>query len=240
MTIKSKIICIKTRQLQRAQKREMIRLAETPNELSSQKRYCKLGLYLSGPVSQPNVLELGCGPGKYVALMGAMGYNVIGVDPCSFSEWKELQYKNSTFIPNVYAEKLPFDDDIFDATLCLGSLLYFNNPCEALSEIKRVTKKGGTVVIRTVNKENYYTLRTGNKLDPSSRQLYTIAELKDLLTNAGFEIEDLYTWGFWPPWFPNLWWWFSNVILPSFMLDILSNMINEKHRINIIIKAKNL
>jgi ubiquinone/menaquinone biosynthesis C-methylase UbiE len=45
------------------------------------------------------------------------------------------------------AEALPFPDQSFDAVLCLFALLHFPNPGIALSEMHRVLKPGGKLVI---------------------------------------------------------------------------------------------
>ena len=79
------------------------------------------------------------------------------------------QETSAELIESVFAEHLPFPDQYFDHAVCLGALLYFKDPRQALLEMRRVLKPGGRVVLRTVNKENLYTLWTRRKLDPASK-----------------------------------------------------------------------
>src|SRR5215469_1326667 len=67
------------------------------------------------PPSGARVLELGCGPGKYVAMLCALGYTVIGIDPHAFPTWKLLRAKTAaTLIDKIRGEQLPFLDATFD------------------------------------------------------------------------------------------------------------------------------
>ena len=45
------------------------------------------------------------------------------------------------------AEALPFHDHQFDAVLSIGGFNHFNDPKQALLEMARVVKPGGTVVV---------------------------------------------------------------------------------------------
>ena len=186
------------------------------------------------------VLELGCGPGKYLAMLTTLGFDVIGVDPCSFPTWDLIREKTSAqILDSIYAEDLPFTEDTFDNVVCLGALLYFNNPIKALSEINRVIKPGGKLIIRTVNKNNLYTLRTGKKYDPASNNLYTMEELIALVNNAGFKVTHSFSYGFRSQNWVNFWWYLECVWLPVFVQDFLSSTLKPENRVqNIVIATK--
>lgn len=232
---------IRNKQIQKAQDKEIKKIVKNSRKIAVSNQYCRIGKYLNDKSPQTKkVLELGCGPGKYVAMVGGLGYEVIGADPLKFDTWNEIKNDNIKFMDNIFAEKLPFQENYFDHALCLGALLYFDSPNDALKEIKRVTKKDGVVIIRTVNKNNYYTLKTGLKLDPASNNLYTMKELVDLLEDNGFKIEDSYSWGFWPSKYSSFWWWFMNVILPDRIIEYISAKTPVENRINLIVKAKNV
>jgi ubiquinone/menaquinone biosynthesis C-methylase UbiE len=180
-----------------------------------------------------NILELGCGPGKYVGLLANVGFTVTGVDPLSFPTWGELKKReNIKLLPGVYAEKLPFDDDSFDAVVCLSALLYFENPNVGLLEMKRVLKPGGLLIVRTVNSLNFYTAFTGNKLDPASKQLYSPEELLEFVSSHGFNVQHVFTHGFWPPVLTNFWWYLQCVWLPHWLQSFLSHLTPDSRRIN--------
>jgi ubiquinone/menaquinone biosynthesis C-methylase UbiE len=184
------------------------------------------------------VLELGCGPGKYVALLSTLGFNVVGVDPLVFPSWEMIRENTSaTLLDSVYAENLPFSSEYFDHAVCLGALLYFESPEKALSELKRVVKPGGKIIIRTVNKDNLYTLNTGKKLDPASKNLYSMPELIQLIENSGMIVEKNFSFGFWPPFLTDLWWYLSSVYISPSLQVKLSNLLKPENRINNIIFA---
>ena len=184
------------------------------------------------------LLELGCGPGKYVAMLSTLGYQVTGVDPYEFPSWEFLRKETPAQLTNnVKAEDLPFPDNSFDHVVCLGALLYFDDPARALRELRRVIRPGGRVVIRTVNRTTRYTLRTGKKFDPASKNLYTLDELVDAVSVAGFTVAKSFTYGYRSATAPQFWWYLEAVWLTPGMQNFLSLLVRPEHRIQNIIFA---
>lgn len=240
MNIIKYLVDMRNRHLVSAQAKEIRSILKYGDILSEKDMYCRLKEFLGKGSFDKKILEIGCGPGKYVAMIEKLGHHVIGADPHRFENWKEIKNDNIEFVDNVYGENLPFQDNEFDNSVCLGTLLYFNSPKKALEEIKRVTKKDASIIIRTVNRKNYYTLKTGMKLDPASKNLYSMEELIKLLNDSNFKVEEFYSWGYWPPIMTNQWWWFMNVVLSNNILNFISNLTPAENRINLIVKVKNL
>lgn len=226
---------LRNRQIAAAQDRLLRRFVfdrRYAQEMSRRPLHAGIGEWLA-PGNDAHVLELGCGPGKYVAMLSALGFRVTGVDPLEFPTWRLLrEHLQATLEPNVHAEHLPFPDNHFDHAVCLGALLYFREPQQALLEMRRVVKPGGRVVVRTVNRDNLYTRRTSRRLDPASRNLYTLAELDALLRGCGFRVCRTFAYGFWPPLCTDLWWYLVSVWMSDGMLDFLSRLLRPEHRIN--------
>lgn len=184
------------------------------------------------------VLELGCGPGKYVAMLANLGFAVTGVDVHAFPSWDLLRQKTSCRLyADTRAESLPFESGTFDHVVCLGALLYFDQPSDALKEARRVLRPGGRLVVRNVNSKNLYTRRTGRNIDPASKNLYTREELVSLIEQCGFTVTRMFSYGFWPPWGVRLWWYLVCVWLPDWAQDRLSRLLKDEARVNHVVFA---
>ena len=123
----------RNRQIQDRQRREIERLASDRSFAEERGRlveYAKIGEWLTP--HRGRVLELGCGPGRFVALLASLGFDVVGVDPLAFPDWERLRVlPNVELRDGVAAEALPFEDASFDHVACLGALLYFEDPATA-------------------------------------------------------------------------------------------------------------
>ncbi len=205
--------------------------------MAAHQLHCRIKDWLPGGTGE-KLLELGCGPGKYVAMLTTLGYQVTGVDPWEFPSWEFLRKETSAqLIANIKAEELPFLDDSFDHAACLGALLYFDDPAKALQELRRVVRPGGRVVIRTVNRTNRYTLRTGKKFDPASKNLYTMDELIDAVSRAGFTVAESFSYGYRSATAPQFWWYLEAVWLSPDVQSLLSSLVSPEHHIQNIIFA---
>jgi arsenite methyltransferase len=100
-----------------------------------------------------SVLDVGCGSGlladDMAALVGADG-RVIGVD--TSKDMLRLAEQRCADLPQVHlkqaqAETLPEEDQSFDAVVCVQVLLYLPDVPTALSEMHRVLRPGGRIVI---------------------------------------------------------------------------------------------
>jgi len=112
------------------------------------------------------ILDVGCGPGGVMQEVLKRGYNVVGVDISEemLKEAREIskKYKHGG-ITCIYGdmEYLPFTKKTFDVVLCVGVLQYLQSDRKSISEISRVVKTGGLVIITLPN-----ILRINNLLDP--------------------------------------------------------------------------
>lgn len=204
---------------------------------SQMPHYTEVGRWAS-QLRGPRVLELGCGPGRYVPLLAANGLEVTAVDPFHFDTWALLENLRVELTDQVWAENLPFEPASFDGVSCLGALLYFEDPDKALQEMHRVLVPQGSLVLRTVNRNNFATRATGRPLDPASRNLYTADELRTTLTRNGFVVEWMTSYGFWPPYFGRTWWRLLNGPISIRAQMLLSRWTPAKYRVNLIAWAR--
>ena len=101
----------------------------------------------AGVVEGLRVLDVGCGPGALTdELVRRVGQTAVAaVDPSdSFLRAVQERYSLSD-VRNATAERLPFDDHAFDATLAQLVVHFMDEPIVGLREMARVTDDDGIV-----------------------------------------------------------------------------------------------
>jgi ubiquinone/menaquinone biosynthesis C-methylase UbiE len=146
--------------------------------------------------TQDNILDVACGTGEFERLLleGNPSQKIIGIDisnrMLNVARKKYQTYPNVEFHQaSVYS--LPFESDSFDVIVSANAFHYFDNPQVALTEMKRVLKPCGKIVILDWNKD-YLVCRICDWVlqifDPAHQQCYTQEELHQLLLSAEFKI----------------------------------------------------
>jgi len=107
------------------------------------------------------VLEVGCGTGFTTT---GIAEKVRQKDIVAIDLTPEQMEKAIEKLPNVNyirgdAENLPFKDNSFDASISAGSIEYWPNPQRGISEMARVTKPGGRVVVLAPRKPDNAIVR---------------------------------------------------------------------------------
>lgn len=105
------------------------------------------------------VLDVGCGPGGFTAILAEMSNRVVGVD---VSE-EFVDAANRTFARRELAQanavpgsatRLPFDGESFDIVTLIDVIHHLDSPAAALKEISRVLRPGGRLLVFEPNKLN--------------------------------------------------------------------------------------
>jgi demethylmenaquinone methyltransferase/2-methoxy-6-polyprenyl-1,4-benzoquinol methylase len=111
------------------------------------------------PVEGELILDIAAGTGTSSNALQRNGARVIAVDfsPGMIAEGRR-KHKNIEFV-EADAEKLPFGDNEFDAVTISFGLRNVNDPKAALSEMYRVLKPGGRLVICEFSKPPVAILR---------------------------------------------------------------------------------
>jgi len=96
-------------------------------------------------------LDVGCGSGSLAFLVKSRFEEVYGVDisPTAVKNAEKLGIKAQKVDLN--EEKLPFKDGFFDWVTCLDVIEHVFEPELLVSELSRVTKKGGYTILNTPN-----------------------------------------------------------------------------------------
>jgi len=116
-------------------------------------------LDLLGMKPGKKVLDVGCGTGVFLARVAkTYGVDCTGVDISRKSIAAAKQWK----LPRLHfqvadAVQLPFKDGSFDYVLSFDSLEHIQDQSKALSEMVRVLKPKGSILVHTINKNQHYT-----------------------------------------------------------------------------------
>ncbi|MEW5423679.1 class I SAM-dependent methyltransferase [Amorphus sp. 3PC139-8] len=105
------------------------------------------------------ILDAGCGTGLVGSLMSLIGFGpIVGID-LSEAMLGEAALKNAyeSLLPMRLGDQLGFDDDVFAAVMCVGTLTPGHAGPEALAELLRVVRPGGRIV---------FSLRADEGIEP--------------------------------------------------------------------------
>ncbi len=108
------------------------------------------------PDIQPEfrILEIGCGAGLVCLKIAPFARLIVGIDvsqsALNFANRIKVQHGCANVIfQKTSAERLAFRDHVFDLVVCGEVLEHLSHPEQALSEMRRVTKDSGQVILST-------------------------------------------------------------------------------------------
>lgn len=130
------------------------------------------------------VLEIACGAGQGLGLMGTRATSVVGgdIDAELLGEAK-AHYGNRFPLARIDAQALPFRDGAFDLVLFFEASYYVRDMSAALDEIARVVAPGGAVTFVNANPERPDFIRS-----PHSHRYHTADEFRAELGVRGFDV----------------------------------------------------
>ncbi|GAA0533896.1 ubiquinone/menaquinone biosynthesis C-methylase UbiE [Rhizomicrobium palustre] len=147
------------------------------------------------PQSSSRVLDVACGPGIVACALARYAAKVTGVDltAAMLEEAKLRQERegltNLTWM-QADATELPFGDECFDVVVTRYSFHHMRQPEKALSEMRRVCRAGGRVVVvdatpTTETQLAYDAMETLR--DPSHASALTVAQIRHYAKDLGLK-----------------------------------------------------
>ena len=148
-----------------------------------------------------NILDVGCGEGKsaeFINSKNLYGLDIVGEN---LDKAKKKGYKEVACV-DLNCQPIPFPDKYFDCCIVMETLEHLFDPIYALSEINRVLKISGCIIISVPNIGwllPRISLLLGTfsdfhdfQLVPCHIRFFTIARLTKILSVAGFNKVKVY------------------------------------------------
>ncbi len=153
---------------------------------------------------QARVLDLSCGPGIVTAALAPYAGAVTALDLTPAMVARAQQRSREAGLSNVYcalglAEALPFANETFDVIVNRSALHHFPHPDAALSEMARVLRPSGRLVISDVVSSEVAeesTLHNALEVlrDPSHVRMLPRGELIGILQELGLHVVSWLAW----------------------------------------------
>ena len=129
-------------------------------------------------------LEIGVGTGRFSIPFGIK----VGIEPAH--AMAEIARERGIHVCLAKAENLPFRDSSFDFALMVTTLCFLENPLQALTEIRRLLKPTGKIVIGMLDKDSplgrlYEEKRKESKFYRDAR-FYSAKQVLDWLKKLEF------------------------------------------------------
>lgn len=104
------------------------------------------------------VLDVGCGTGNFSIKLAKMGCEVVGVDVSTEMLKIAREKARSENLKIEFLEMdacdLDFEDETFDGVFSMATLEFIYDHQKAIDEMFRVLKKGGRLLIGTINRDS--------------------------------------------------------------------------------------
>ena len=121
------------------------------------------------PLKNEKLLDVGCGTGISTEVWNCESF---GIDPSEkLIEIAIDKNEKSNYIISA-AENIPFEDDHFDYVVSITAIQNFSDIDKALSEIKRVLKEEGRLIITS--------LKNSQKIDVIESKIKTVFEITEI------------------------------------------------------------
>jgi SAM-dependent methyltransferase len=136
-------------------------------------------LRLAGEVRDRDVIDVGCGEGRFCRLLAERGARTTGIEPTTTLLAKARERDSSGTYVQAGAESLPVADSSFDLAILYLTLIDIAQFREAIAEIARVLRPGGSVILAnlqsfaTTRPSAWYRNERGEKLHMAVEEYFT-------------------------------------------------------------------
>ena len=148
------------------------------------------------------VLEMGIGSGLNLSHYGSDVQVVVGVDPAAELTEKAQERADRVAFPvevmGISGEELPIENDSFDTLVCTWTLCSIPDAEQAVSEMRRVLKPGGTMIFVEHGKSDEPNVQKWQRrIEPVWKKIgggcHLTRRPDELLQAGGFQVHNLET-----------------------------------------------
>ncbi|MQA75242.1 MAG: methyltransferase domain-containing protein [Solirubrobacterales bacterium] len=125
---------------------------ETPLGRAVDAAECEALIALAAPRAGERALDAGCGTGIYTRRLAERGLEVTGVDVDAEMLAAARLKAPAARLVEADVTSLPFEDRSFDLSLAVTVLCFVSDPEQTVSELVRVTRPDGRVVVGELNR----------------------------------------------------------------------------------------
>lgn len=146
------------------------------------------------------VLDVACGTAEVISRLAAKfpKSQFIGLD---FSQGmvqkaqEKIKNASNIIVRQAEAEDISFPENTFDSVICSEAFHHFFDPQNALKEMKRVLKTNGKLLLVDLDNMGIFIRLFGKifKRIERARKYYSQKEMRSLLTQSGFSVQDIFT-----------------------------------------------
>jgi len=105
-----------------------------------------------------HILDVGCGTGNFSLKLAQKGTGVVGVDisekMLTIARKRAIQEEVSIEFKKMDSQNLQFPDEYFDGVISMATIEFIPNPEIMIDEMFRVCKKGGNILLGTINRDS--------------------------------------------------------------------------------------
>lgn len=139
------------------------------------------------------VLDVGCGTGKFAYRLWSVtkGVEIHGIDISNeMIERAKAKVNDETIDFKVGdVEELPYESKTFDIVTCSNSFHHYPNQKKAISEMRRVLKDDGKLLIIDGSRDSFFGKVVFGIVQIAEGDVYHVFEneMKDMLSSLGFD-----------------------------------------------------
>jgi SAM-dependent methyltransferase len=155
--------------------------------------------WCAGLPADARILDVGCGDGFHLKLLGEHGAKSWTLEGVDFDERAVRQAEKSGLkVHRGSVENLDLPADSYDLAIMIQTVEHLESPLGMLHAVKRILKSGGKLVVVTDNTDSldfkfFKGAYWGGYHFPRHWSLFNRQSLTHLATRAGFDVFDLKT-----------------------------------------------